>query len=115
MKKRGHYCKICGEYKANEKFTGKGHANHICKACASLPPEKKAEMMTLNRLFNLPLRLSKAQKAWLQNRTRDCRPEVKALAQEQYDLRFCQRHKEVFLDDEDECADDYEDECEEME
>ena len=24
MKKHGHYCKICGEYKANEKFTGKG-------------------------------------------------------------------------------------------
>jgi len=26
MKKRGHYCKICGEYKSNEKFSGKGHA-----------------------------------------------------------------------------------------
>ena len=24
MKKRGHYCKVCGEYKANEKFSGKG-------------------------------------------------------------------------------------------
>ena len=23
MKKRGHYCKVCGEYKANEKFSGK--------------------------------------------------------------------------------------------
>ena len=40
MKKQGHYCKICGEYKANEKFSGKGHANHICKTCASLPAEK---------------------------------------------------------------------------
>ena len=29
MKKRGHYCKVCGEYKANEKFSGKGHAAHI--------------------------------------------------------------------------------------
>ena len=26
MKKHGHYCKVCGEYKANEKFSGKGHA-----------------------------------------------------------------------------------------
>ena len=34
MKKRGHYCKVCGEYKANEKFSGKGHAAHICKTCA---------------------------------------------------------------------------------
>ena len=23
MKKRGHYCKVCGEYKANEKFSTK--------------------------------------------------------------------------------------------
>ena len=22
MKKHGHYCKVCGEYKANEKFSG---------------------------------------------------------------------------------------------
>ena len=21
----GHYCKVCGEYKANEKFSSKGH------------------------------------------------------------------------------------------
>ena len=67
-KKRGHYCKVCGEYKANEKFSGRGHAAHICKACASLPPEKKAEMMTVNRLLNLPWRLSKEQLAWLRNR-----------------------------------------------
>ena len=72
-KKRGHYCKVCGEYKANEKFSGRGHAAHICKACASLPPEKKAEMMTVNRLLNLPWRLSKEQLAWRRNRTEEGR------------------------------------------
>ena len=61
MKKHGHYCKVCGEYKANEKFSGKGHAAHVCKPCASLPPEKQAEQMTINRLLNLPWRLSKEQ------------------------------------------------------
>lgn len=30
-KHKGHYCKICGEYKSNEPFSGKGHAQHICK------------------------------------------------------------------------------------
>lgn len=34
-KRQGYYCRICGEYKANEKFNGKGHAQHICKACMS--------------------------------------------------------------------------------
>lgn len=32
-KHKGHYCKICGEYKSNESFSGKGHAKHICKKC----------------------------------------------------------------------------------
>ena len=77
MKKNGHYCKVCGEYKANEKFSGKGHAAHICKSCASLSPEKQAEQMTVNRLLNLPWRLSKEQISWLKNRMKDKRPEVR--------------------------------------
>ena len=88
MKKHGHYCKVCGEYKANEKFSGKGHAAHICKSCASLSPEKQAEQMTVNRLLNLPWRLSKEQISWLKNRMKDKRPEVRALAKEQYEMRF---------------------------
>lgn len=32
-KHKGHYCKICGEYKSNESFSGKGHVQHICKEC----------------------------------------------------------------------------------
>lgn len=74
MKKHGHYCKVCGEYKANEKFSGKGHAAHICKSCASLSPEKQAEQMTVNRLLNLPWRLSKEQISWLKNRMKDKPP-----------------------------------------
>ena len=92
--KHGHYCKVCGEYKANEKFSGKGHASHICKSCASLPAETQAELMTLNRLLNLPWRLSKEQLSWLKNRLKDRRPDVRALAQEQYEMRFPPRHLE---------------------
>lgn len=88
MKKRGHYCKVCGEYKANEKFSGKGHAAHICKTCAALPPEKQAEEMTLTRLVNLPWRLSKEQLSWLKKRMKDRRDVVRALATEQYEMRF---------------------------
>ena len=83
MKKRGHYCKVCGEYKANEKFSGKGHAAHICKTCAALPPEKQAEEMTLTRLVNLPWRLSKEQLSWLKKRMKDKRDAVRTLATEQ--------------------------------
>jgi hypothetical protein len=33
-KPHGHYCRICGQYRANEKFSGRGHAAQICKDCA---------------------------------------------------------------------------------
>ncbi len=45
-KPHGHYCRICQQYKANEKFSGRGHAAHICKACAkrgNKPPEIEPE------------------------------------------------------------------------
>ena len=81
----GHYCKICGEYKANEKFSGKGHATHICKACSKLSAAEKAEAMTINRLMNFPMgRLSASEKKWLKNRVHDRRPEVAEAAREMY-------------------------------
>lgn len=30
---QGHYCRVCGQYRSNEKFSGKGHRQHICKMC----------------------------------------------------------------------------------
>lgn len=32
-KKSGHYCQACGETRPNEKFSGKGYRQHICKDC----------------------------------------------------------------------------------
>ena len=93
--------------KLNEKFSGKGHAAHVCKSCASLPPEKQAEQMTINRLLNLPWRLSKEQISWLKNRMKDKRREVRALAKEQYEMRFPPKRLEDiednfdFLDEDD--------------
>ena len=45
---RGHFCKVCGRIRPNEKFSGRGHAIHICKACAKKPKEKQAEGIALN-------------------------------------------------------------------
>ena len=84
----GHYCRICGRYRANEKFSGKGHRNHICKDCARLPAEKRNEMETANRLMNLPFWLSKKQRLWLEKMKKDNRDEVREAAEYAYDLRF---------------------------
>lgn len=86
---QGHYCRVCGEYKANEKFSGKGHAAHICKACSRLSAAEQAEAMALNRLMNLPMgRLSPSDRGWLENRLHDQRPEVASLAKDVYNLHF---------------------------
>lgn len=88
-KPQGQYCKICGERKSNESFSGKGHAGHICKACSRLSPQEQAEQMTLNRLFELPMgRLSAVEIKWLKNRVSDPRPAVRELDRAVYAERF---------------------------
>lgn len=41
----GHYCRICGRTRSNEKFSGKGHKNHVCKDCSG-KSSKKAKKST---------------------------------------------------------------------
>lgn len=41
QKQQGHYCRICGRYRANEKFGGKGHHIHVCKDCRREQEGKK--------------------------------------------------------------------------
>lgn len=61
---RGHYCKICGNYKPNEKFSGKGHAQHICKECASLPQEKKNELQYINHIDRIAEKYPRSRQDW---------------------------------------------------
>lgn len=35
-KRQGHYCWSCDRYKPNERFSGRGHARHLCRECAKL-------------------------------------------------------------------------------
>ena len=32
-----HWCRICFQHRPNEKFSGKGHRDHICKECSRRP------------------------------------------------------------------------------
>lgn len=51
-KRRGHYCRICGNRRPNEAFSGKGHRIHVCKKCARLPKEKREEIEQKDEIFN---------------------------------------------------------------
>jgi uncharacterized protein YihD (DUF1040 family) len=63
-KYRGHYCKICGEIKANEKFSGKEHAVHICKSCASLSIERRNELQQINRVERISEKFRLTKEKW---------------------------------------------------
>lgn len=39
---RGHYCWACDRRQPNEKFSGRGHARHLCRDCANLGSEELA-------------------------------------------------------------------------
>ena len=40
----GGYCRIWGRVRANEKFSGRGHQEHVCKDCQRLPHAKRDEI-----------------------------------------------------------------------
>lgn len=63
-KHQGHYCRICGEHKANEKFTGKGHAKHICKKCDALPQERKNELQHINQIDRIAGKYPRSRQDW---------------------------------------------------
>ncbi len=50
---RGHYCWCCGRVRPNEKFSGAGHARHLCKECSRLGREEleyRQNLVDLERL-----------------------------------------------------------------
>ena len=91
MKKRkyqGHYRKICGRRKPNEKFSGSGYTSHICRDCAKLPKEKRDEMQTITRIYSLPFWLKKDERIWLEKKKNDPREKVQEAAEAAYEDRF---------------------------
>jgi hypothetical protein len=88
-KPHGHFCYVCGKHKANEKFSGRGHANHICKACQALPQAERNEMITVRKLDNMAFRyLSETEINWLRKRMNDSRPEVREAARAAHNAKF---------------------------
>ena len=82
MKKRhGHYCKVCGEYRANEKFSGRGRGSHICKRCMSMPLEERNANEKLQKINRMESRkLSASELNWLRRKTKDSDEAVREAA-----------------------------------
>jgi RimJ/RimL family protein N-acetyltransferase len=88
-KPHGHYCYVCGEHKANEKFSGSGHAHHICRQCQNLPLARRNELVAVRKIDNMAFRyLSKMEIKWLRGKMNDSRPEVRDNARTVYNMKF---------------------------
>jgi hypothetical protein len=46
----GHFCRICGRVRANEKFSGRGHRDHVCKDCQHKPRAQRDRIERLDEL-----------------------------------------------------------------
>jgi hypothetical protein len=81
---RGHFCIVCGRIRPNEKFSGKGHAAHICNACAKKPEEKRVEEITLNRISWVCRygNLSRSNRRMLENHSRSPNERIREAAAE---------------------------------
>jgi len=49
----GHYCWSCNRVLANEKFSGQGHARHLCRDCARLGKDELAYRQAIRDLERL--------------------------------------------------------------
>jgi len=47
----GHYCKICGRTKPNERFSGKGHRIHVCLDCEKIPKGQQQAIEQEEEIF----------------------------------------------------------------
>ena len=78
----GHWCKICDSVLPNEKFSGKGHKNHICKKCARLPKEELDAIMKKDEIFGFlkQSNISKKNMARLKTLSRSSNKRIAELA-----------------------------------
>jgi hypothetical protein len=47
----GHYCRICHLTRANERFSGKGHRDHVCKDCKKLPQVTRKQLVEVDEIL----------------------------------------------------------------
>lgn len=65
-KRRGCFCWCCGRYRANECFSGRGRARHLCNHCAKLGEEElvyRQALIDIDRMLDWNGVVRRAQRA----------------------------------------------------
>ena len=91
-----HFCWVYGEHKAHEKFSGRGHATHMCKQCHALPVAERNMMVAARRAENMAFRhLNEQEINWLRKKMNDPRPEVRDAAREAHKIKFPRHERNI--------------------
>jgi len=78
----GHWCRICGRTRPNERFSGKGHRTHVCQDCARLPKAQRDAIDQEREIFGYltQSRISEQNLARLRTLAATAAPSVAELA-----------------------------------
>ena len=97
-KQPGHFCWACGRRRPNEKFSGRGHARHVCRECAKLGAEELAYRQALRNLERcvtwegiIPRKRRKSFEEFLDHKDRRIRARAEEMLKEDHAERACQR------------------------
>jgi hypothetical protein len=52
-REHGYFCWCCGQTKANERFSGRGHTRHLCKDCSRLGKAELAYKQTIRNMTKM--------------------------------------------------------------
>ena len=93
----GHFCRICGRTRANEKFSGSGHRDHVCKDCQRMPREKRDRIEHLADLWDFldQSNISAKNIERLKALAAHSDPEVQTLARLVLDIALVHPHKQI--------------------
>ncbi len=91
----GHYCRICGRDRPNEKFSGKGHRIHVCKDCSRLPKDEFREREVKDEIagFLHQSNISEKNVARLSELATSEKPEIAKLARIVLEIGKVKPHK----------------------
>ena len=84
-KRQGHYCWACDRYRPNERFSGHGHARHLCRDCAKLGAEElryRQALRNLERCISAGGSIRRKQRKQFEQFLRHEDPRIRSLAEE---------------------------------
>jgi hypothetical protein len=79
----GHYCRICGHERPNERFSGKGHKIHVCKRCLAKPKSERRAIEHQDDIFDFlkQSHISEKNVIRLRQMAKSDNPQVASLAE----------------------------------